>query len=268
MNQSPSGPNQPLSQHPLPSGEKYVLGKDADLLLDADQTVDTLLVPPPPEGAAREVLSDRENAITLFAKSAAGARTTQLIYKDGFGNEIPLNSTGWGGAGDSFNNWGVGTFSSFILMPEDLGLFLRQTTPPDGELSALSGWRDVRNVMRKRTELSTTFKQITPDVPEGTVLSGSVLRIDGPESWVLNYDSAPIDVIYRYRFGSKVIDKTPGINSVAGGVGPFNTAQVVPPGAVVEAALTVAAKTKAPVLNYHYGLTNQAPVRQDQGGAY
>lgn len=277
-NENPSGPNQPLNQHPRPAAEHLVLGKDSLLVTPLPQGgVDTLVVPPPPEGVVREVYCDygstqqpmQLNAL-LFGNTLATPPAMDLIYKDGNGNEIAIGTATFNTDLRQFRRLNPGNNVGFVLTPDDLGLFARVTENSDGVFAFISEWQDVRGVQRQDTVLTTAYQQITPVVPEGnTVIPalGTTNQGVAPLFLFHNYDPANnADVTLRVTIGGQSVEWLQTLGMGESGEMQFQVPNL-PPDAKVEAKLD-ALLAEDVVLSFAYGLTNQSPVRQDQGGAF
>ena len=268
-NQNPSGPNQPLNQHPTPYADIYVLARDQALFTGLNQASgDVLVIPPPVEGGRRWV--DTYSLIATTVGAGTDTADVEVVYKDGNGNEIVVNAVSVPAAGSQPIAPDV-----FILVPEDQGIFLRVTAdPPAGSVSAAAKWRDVRNVDRVDVELTTVFQTLFGPADVGNILFCPKVgeEVEGGHAWYLNYDPALApNVELRLTDGTNVFlfGATPSPADTATLVAQLAEFVQSSPELWVQARIDDATgQTEPVVVSVAISKTNQGPAREDQGGAY
>jgi hypothetical protein len=271
-NSNPSGANQPLNQHPRWVNGLHELAQDAQLLPGPLTALsgDVLLIGPPVTGGVRRLVDPADITLFLSASGGAGSTDVAIVYKDGSGNEIVLASRN---LADSAAGATARVQVDIFLVPSDLGIFLRVTASTAvGLLSALAKWADVRGVSRQDTVLTTSWQTVAPAAPVGSIVVPAPGFTGEPVGDIYNYDGILHAVSFRFTDGVNVIEPAALAVPVAVG-GRFNELGLIqsfyplPPGASLQAQL--AAAPGAPVVaSLPVILTNQGPVRQDQGGAY
>jgi hypothetical protein len=267
MNANPSGPNQPLNQHPLPFSEYYLLAKDGQIIPGLDiASGDTLIVPPPPDGGRRLVHGFCLN-VGITGTGTDSAEVV-LVYKDKNNNETILGDPVTVSAGPTED-----LPVSMFLVPEDKGLFLRVTTNAPGEtVFVISQWADVRNIERTDTPLGESFQDVNPDTPLGNVAFSPNTDPAGEDYgiYIHNFDTVAHEFEIEITDGTTTLGPLP-VTSVDPGIGvnlPI-PCQTYPPGFHIRARVSLGAiTTKAPVFSLPLALTNHGPARQDQGGAF
>jgi len=265
-NANTSGINQPLNQHLVPRHEIYSVAQDiaifADLLLASG---DTLVVPPPVAGGARIVDADGIAALAIGAGTDTG--TIVLVYKDGDGNEVILGSVN---AGPGAQVFGAG----IVLMPSDLGLYVRVTSnPPAGSIAVTAKWDDVRNIVsRENVELTTSFQDILPFAPDGNTLFPGQFgeESDGTYAWFFNLDSADRTVEVQITDGTTtfLFSTVPVTTLTNLDFATVSTLRSTPEVRVRARITTDAGQTGPVICQVPLSAHNQGPARQDQGGAY
>ncbi|MFB3094407.1 MAG: hypothetical protein ACE10O_00940 [Candidatus Acidiferrales bacterium] len=188
-NNNPVGSNQPLSQRPLPTTERYIVGADQGLFSNMAASTDILVIPPPTDP---KVVREVGGLTAVRAVASVALSATQLIYKDASGNEAIIR------AGDLANTIGssrVLTPTAFFLTSEDQGIFYRSPSADVETINIISQWSDVRGVVRKVVTVvkDTAVALLPTDIPEGqalAVMHGTVWQDEGNLScWFLNFDS-------------------------------------------------------------------------------
>ncbi len=269
-NQNPSGPNQPLNQHPVPQEEIYGLAKDAKIYPDLDAASgDVLIVPPPVAGGRRKVSGCISAGVTGTGTVSA---TVALVYKNKNGNEAILSTVTPAGL------TGPEDFEvSMFLVPEDEGLFLRVTTDAPGEkVFAFAQWDDVRNIERADTPLTDSFQNVNPPTPLGNTAFSPRIFIPDEEEFealvhIYNFDTDPHDFEIEATDGTTTLGPITLASGVPAGEGVRTPlpCTYLPPGFFFRARVSAGAiETKAPVFSLPLSLINQGPARQEQGGAY
>jgi len=270
-NNNPAGVNQPLNQHPLPSNKGYALAGDGAMASNiAIASGDILLVPPPSAGGRRQVSF---TGVVAYLSNTAGIATlnADLIYKDANGDEVLVGqaSVALAAAGSDVASLGP-SVGGLILMPEDQGLFARVTADPASGVAAVSAnWLDVRNVERYDVNLTTVYQTLFANNDYGICrfFSGWDQEADGFPV-VLNKDTAAVVIDIRLTDGTTTIDLPP-ISTPAGEIDqPLGVPVVLPPGWTIEARLQAALTANPCTIVCAVSKTNQAPARQNQGGAY
>jgi hypothetical protein len=269
MNNNPSGPNQPLNQHPLPLSGYQVLAVDAALITNCVVDTDYLVVPPPPEGAAR--LINPLCGIAIIAGATGPDAVFETVLRMAGGNEAILK-TGTLSSPDDLELLYSFT-ASIILAPEDEGLFVRFTAINDGTVSISANWSDIRPIT-ERTTVQLTQDGVKVDISPPAD-PGLVTKVYGPidqlpGGWVLNTDDVPHDVRVSITDGVNDVDLGPAQTVAAGaGIPTAFPCVNVPEGWKVQARLVGSSQSVRPVYAVIPWLTaNQGPARQDQGGAY
>jgi hypothetical protein len=278
-NNNPSGPNQPLRHHPLPLNGRYSLGEDAVIHNNMVADTDYQMVPAPPEGVVRDA-SVIAGQFLVAGEGAADLVDVEARFVDRNGRETRLTLDAAVAADTLFPSgltiWGA----PFFLLSEDGGINFRWASGGGGGEAnvAHSSWQDVRNVYRQITALSTQRQSVLPAPREGECLvMPNFDQVPSNLFPVMNFSDADADVLLELYDGSDNVRiqapttipaaVTPG---VLGSIGYayLAPALAIPPGWELRARLLTPAPSHPVELYAFYQLTNQGPVRQDQGGAY
>lgn len=278
-NQNPAGANQPLNQHPLPINKRYTLGMDARIVTNLVEDMQYEVIPVPPKGVVREISAIATQSL-YNGEGNADIDEASIYLKDKSGRLWFLSGLTGGAlsAGDASDF--SGSWPLFLLGEDDFfeGAFLVLSGGAGpGVISAQAHWADVRNVIRKITELSTSNQRISPEIPVGNVgVTPGNDQVPQTALPIYNFDNIDHNVVFELFNGSvsTVVGTTtvalspePGVR--ASFTSPDLATVVVPHGWELRARLLESLSDGGPVFApQHLVLTNYAPVRQDQGGAY
>ena len=268
-----STPQSQLSAHPLPFSGYKLLGAGSTALFGVT-TGDHLLAPPPPEGVAR-LVSGISNPTMGIVKSAGplAPGDIQLIIKNESGDVVVLSQNSGGEvAGNSFLLGGYPVYVS----EKDQGVFLRLSNGATAD--CYGSLFDTRNITPLYVDVTAIYPNTQPLLScnkTGQVLLCPFLDLIGWATTVLNYDSNPhtlrcflTDGINSGETQSPLSNNNQSLPpQTAGGVNPLPMLLDGWSMSVCLGALdTPPTKPVRVILGTQ--LTNLAPVRQDQGGAF
>jgi hypothetical protein len=289
-NTNPSGANQPLNQHPLPSYQRYVLSRDAQFVKGltespANGSVNAVVVPAPSDSRVRREILPGSIGITVEAGSA-DVTGALLMHIDSSGKRALLATLAGGpfSAGESaiFFPFGAGPLDfPFHLLQGDGGIAVAVLSAGAASVSVYAQWQDVRNVERVNVTLQENVPATLFTAPEGNA------RILAPSSAIVppgqgivgfNWDDTIADVIFELYDGSDSVQVgsvalgatlTPGIGGLSTVGAPVLPSITIPAGWELRATMTSTPNNTGPVELYaSASLTNLGEAREDQGGAY
>lgn len=277
-NANPTGINQPLDQHPLPSLRRKILGIDGLILPSMQRGLDILVVPPPSAGGVREVGGEIV-PVVVVNESGANITAVALVYKDAAGNEatLALDATVMDGTAAQ-----LALPAAFFLMPDDQGLFVRflrgAGDPADNTVTAYSQWADVRGVERRVVSLITGAQvSLLPAIPQGQALEVALTPDEEvlASCYLLNYDTIAHgdDIVFTITDGVNEVPLLESLSDLAtligGPVFGFNDPSGHHSiGWNILAEDSAVQTTTAAVIMTAFIRTNHGPVAVEQGGAF
>ena len=260
-----------FTQHPVTPTVQEILGVGAENFVDLAPATDNLVASPPGADVLRMITDGlfTQRAVSVANNSGVDITNLELVLKDSQGNEVVLDTV----AGPIVDGVVQSLSPDIVLSLKDGdgGLYVRFAGGAATGVSARITWKDVRNLERQDTVLTTSLQSVLPAANADEIVApytGSVMIAQ-----LLNFDGANTPLPSSQVTVDGV---TVPLEQISPAV-PANSASLAATSNEVGTALaegdslefSIDAEGAAPaVLQVYYYRTNLTPVRMDQGGAY